>query len=343
MPVTSLLSLQTDMQGYQRSCVLAALAELDIATCILTQKASPTAKQIASLTDSDERGISVLLDALAGLGYLNKVGTGSTARFSVPVALAPYLDSRSPLTQIPMMRHRACILRNWSRLSWAVHDGCPPKSDSFLGEKQDRVSFLQGMHSVATTIMKDVMDSLEKAGIFSILKEKPITLLDVGGASGSYTQAFLERLPQSKAILFDLPSGITQARARFVGSPLESRVTLVEGDFTRDALPGPCDFAWVSAIIHQLDREGSRELYAKIGESLTPGGMIAIRDFVMEDSGISPSSGALFGINMLVQTSKGRVHTFSEIREDLEKAGFVDVCHAVDTPTMAAIVTGRYR
>jgi len=54
-----------------------------------------------------------------------------------------------------------------------------------------------------------------------------------------------------------------------------------------------------------------------------PGGRIAIRDILMEESRAEPVSGALFAVNMLVATEGGGTYTFTELREDLEKAGFV--------------------
>ncbi len=65
----------------------------------------------------------------------------------------------------------------------------------------------------------------------------------------------------------------------------------------------------------------------------------AIRNFVMDKSRTSPKSDAFFGINMLVQTEIGMVYTYDKIKEDLERLGFTDICHAADAPTMSAIVT----
>jgi len=51
--------------------------------------------------------------------------------------------------------------------------------------------------------------------------------------------------------------------------------------------------------------------------------------------------GALFGINMFLNTPSGMVYTYREIKEDLEQAGFTQVAHAVDVPSMAAVVTAK--
>ncbi len=333
--------LQRDMQGYMPASILAALAELDVGTTILQNGNSLGLREVAVLCGCDQRGCEVLLDSLVALAYFTKSGVGDEARYSVAEAYRESLDSRHPASYIPMMRHLACKQRAWVRLSRAVREGRPQQAEpSILGEEQDRISFIMGMHAIAARAQQAVMRSLDRAGVLNFSRQD-LRILDVGGASGTYTEAFLNRLPGSSATIFDLAVGIEQARQRFSGTGLASRLTLVTGDFTRDSLPRGFDFAWVSAIIHQMDRGASRTLYAKILDALNPGGMIAIRDYVMEPGRTSPVGGALFGINMLVNTAGGRVYTFAEIEEDLLSAGFSAITHAVQTADMCAVVTAR--
>ncbi|MCL1890308.1 MAG: acetylserotonin O-methyltransferase, partial [Desulfovibrionaceae bacterium] len=336
MNISPFERLRGEMSGYMRVSILAVLAELDFGTVILENGNSLGAAELAARCSCDRRGAEVLLDALAALGYLLKEGTGGEARYSVVEGYKTYLDSRHPATFIPMMRHMACGQRSWARLTWSVKEGGPQKRESsILGAEQDRVSFIMGMNSIASRLADGVVRSLREAGILSFGKENP-RILDIGGASGTYTEAFLKELPGSSATIFDLPVGIAQAKSRFTGSEMEARVTLVEGDFTEVSLPPGFDFAWISAIIHQMDRGGSRALYAKALDALNPGGMAAVRDYVMSADRLSPLEGAVFGINMFVNTPGGMVYTYREIKEDLELAGFVDGTQAGDAPDMTA-------
>jgi hypothetical protein len=45
----------------------------------------------------------------------------------------------------------------------------------------------------------------------------------------------------------------------------------------------------------------------------------------MDESRTYPPDGALFALNMLVNTEGGDTYTFAEVKESLEKAGFVNV------------------
>jgi predicted O-methyltransferase YrrM len=329
------------MSAYMKVSVLAAFAELDFGTVILEHGNSLGAAELAEHCQCDGRGTETLLDVLAAIGYLRKSGTGAEARYSVVEDYKAFLDSRHPSTFIPMMRHMANGQRTWARLTWSVKDGRPQERiPSILGAEQDRISFIMGMNSIATRLAGEVMNSLRKVGILPFSNQNP-RILDIGGASGTYTEAFLKEMPGASATIFDLPVGIAQAKKRFTDSPFGSRVTLVEGDFTKDPLPSGFDFAWISAIIHQMDRNESRMLYAKALNALAPGGMAAVRDYVMSEDRLMPADGALFGINMFVNTQNGMVYTYREIKEDLEAAGFAQVTHAVDVPSMAAVVTAK--
>ena len=330
--------LERDMEGFKRANVLGTMAEFDFATLILEAGNSMTAAQLAARAQCDARATECLLDALVGMGYFAKNGFS----YSVREEFVPYLDSRTPVTQVPIMRHYAGLQRAWNRLSYAVKEGKPQKQNcqpGILGPEQDRVSFIMGMNSVAVRLTDGVLSSMHEAKVLPLAKGAAI--LDVGGASGTYTRAFLQDMPDTTAVIFDLPPVIEMAKKSFAGDPLEGRVGFVAGDFHEDELPSGFDFVWVSAIIHQMDREESVRLYQKCLRALKPGGTIAIRDFIMDETRTSPCAGTLFGINMLVNRAGGRVFSFPEIREDLEKAGFVQPVHAVNVPTMCAIATAR--
>jgi hypothetical protein len=150
-------------------------------------------------------------------------------------------------------------------------------------------------------------------------------LLDVGGASGTYTLAFLRKYPSLHATIFDLDTVIPMARARIEKEGLTGRVSFAAGDFYRDELPHGYDLVLLSAIIHQNDPRENVDLYRKALNALVPGGKILIRDHIMEEDRTKPVPGTLFAINMLVNTRGGNTYTFKEIQRDLHAAGFKNV------------------
>jgi predicted O-methyltransferase YrrM len=166
-------------------------------------------------------------------------------------------------------------------------------------------------------------------------------LLDIGGASGTWTIAFLQAAPQARATLFDLPEVIPLAHRRLTEAKVIDRVTLTAGDFNMDDLPGGADLAWLSSVAHNNSRQQNRILYAKIHKALAPGSVLVIRDVVMDRARTNPVVGALFAVNMLVQTEGGTSYTLDEFRDDLTLAGFVDIEMIHKDTGMSSLIIAR--
>jgi precorrin-6B methylase 2 len=312
--------------AFMPGCVIGAAAELDVFT-VLGEDSLP-ADEIATQLATDGRATTMLLDALAALNVLDK----RDGRYSVPEPLRPVLTITRDETILPMLHHRMNMMRHWTQLAWTVRSGKPvERQASIRGAAADRASFVAAMHAISGQVADTVV---------ARFGPPPFShLLDVGGASGTWTIAFLRAMPGAHATLFDLPDAIQQAEARLAGTEYADRVTLVAGDFYRDDLPGGADLAWVSAIVHQHSREHNRQLFGKVHAALAPGGRIALRDVVMDASRTQPTAGTLFAINMLVQTETGGTFTFDELAEDLRAAGFTDPEWTVHDDGMSSVVT----
>jgi SAM-dependent methyltransferase len=316
------------MSANMPGCVLGAAAELDLFTRLGERSAD--AEQISGELGSDRRATAMLLDALAAMGVLDK----QRNQYQVPEQLRPLLQKDSPDSILPMVLHRMNMLRAWSQLAWVVKAGIPaPRQASIRGAAADREAFIAAMHTVSGPAADEVVSRLGPP-TFS-------HLLDVGGASGTWTLAFLRAMPGARATIFDLPDAIAQAEARIQDSGFADRIDLVAGDFYDDDLPSGADLAWVSAIVHQHSRQHNRALFQKVFEALQPGGRIAIRDIVMDPDRTSPPAGAMFAINMLVGTQSGGTFTFEELAEDLAAAGFEAPDLTVKDEAMSSIVTAR--
>ena len=318
------------MRAYQVPCLFAAAADLD-----LFEKLAPaprTAAEVAAAAGCDLRAVTILLDALAAVGVIVK----QDEQYSISPELAPFLCEAFPQSVMAMLRHQANCLRRWSRLPWTVHSGKPEyPGPSIRGEDADKASFIEAMHVVSRDVADELVQKIHPGSVRCVL--------DLGGASGSWTLAWLKAEPQSRAIIFDLPHVIPMARECFATSPFADRVELCAGDFYTDDLPKGADLAWVSAIIHQNSPDQNRALYRRIAAALEPQGWIYIRDIVMEPSRTAPVAGALFSVNMLSATEGGNSYCWTEIQEDLQSAGFADVQLVRRDEGMLSIVRARVR
>jgi hypothetical protein len=80
-------------------------------------------------------------------------------------------------------------------------------------------------------------------------------------------------------------------------------------------------------------------LLKKCAAALNPGGTVAVQEVPINDDMASPPRGALFAVNMLVNTPEGRCYPLAEIEEMLKEAGFAGV--GGRTLNETTLVTGR--
>ena len=294
-------------RAFQESRVLLTGAELDLFT--LLAPAPMEAPDIAARIGADLRALTIELDALAAMGLLVKRENA----YQTEPSAAKLLASGRPGSVLPMVLHHAGLWGRWTGLTHAV---AGPQAEKKMDEASLR-SFIGGMHVIAAPLAARIVE-LVKPGTSR-------RLLDVGGASGTYTLAFLAASPEMQATLFDRVAVVELARERLREAGVLDRVTLAPGDFYSDPLPGGHDLVFVSAIIHQNDPVQNVELFRKAFAALEPGGRIVVRDHVLSPDRTTPRSGALFAVNMLTVFGGGNSYTLAEISDALTQAGFGQV------------------
>lgn len=297
-------------RSYQNGCVLVAGAEVGVFDA-LAEAHSASAGELAKRLDADLRGMTILLDALAALGLLVK----TDERYALAPGAAELLTARGAQSVQAMILHQGNCLRRWSRLAEVVRSGSPVDvAPSVRGADADHAAFITAMDNISGPVADRIVGDLQPLPFRH--------LLDVGGASGTWTLAFLRTDPQARATIFDLPHVLPFARQRIAAGGMSDRVDFAGGDFLSDSLPSGADLAWVSAIVHQNSRAQNRQMFQAIAAALAPGGAVLVRDMVMEESHTAPPAGALFAVNMLVATQAGGTFTLRELSEDLHSAGF---------------------
>jgi precorrin-6B methylase 2 len=323
--VENILSLS---RNYQSAAVLAAAAELNLFSALASGPAD--AAQLATVLRSNLRGLVVLLNALTALHLLEKRDN----TYDLADGVKSLLTEGGNQTVLSMVQHQANCLRRWAQPATVVKTGHPASHiPSVRGESGDEEAFIGAMHNISAPIADTVIQAIQPLHFHH--------LLDVGGASGTWTMAFLRACPRATATLFDLPCVIPLAQKRLSSAGFLDRVQLAAGSFHENELPLGADLAWVSSIVHQNSREQNRELFAKVFRALQPGGRIAIRDIIMETDRIRPEAGGLFAVNMLVATESGGTFTFAELSEDLVTAGFQAPSMARRDEGMHSIVIAR--
>jgi len=315
-----------DARGFFKSRVILTAADLDLFTEL--EKTPASAKELVEKMDSEERATTRLLDCLVTFDLLEK----RNGKYHV-TERGSCLSARHPKSVLPMVLHYDHLWHNWSLLTQKVQTGETLGREPIIeaGDERQR-AFIGAMHVVGREVSVEIADD------YDLTPYKK--LLDVGGASGTYAIAFLKKNTNMGAVIFDFENVLEMAKDRIESEGLKDRVEFVSGDFYEDEFPNGCDLALLSAIIHQNSPEENLKLYKKVFGALEPNGKILIRDHIMDESRTKPPAGALFALNMLVNTRGGDTYTYSEVEKTLKGAGFVDIKQVRSGPKMDCLVEG---
>ncbi|MCE9603615.1 MAG: methyltransferase domain-containing protein [Planctomycetia bacterium] len=155
-------------------------------------------------------------------------------------------------------------------------------------------------------------------------------LLDLGGGTGIYSIALVQKNPELKAIVFDRPEVLKVAAEMTAAYGVNERVELVPGDMFADPLPTGCDVVLLSNILHDWDLPECTTLLARAADALPPaeqgagqgaGGRIVIHDVFLNDALDGPLPIALYSAALFTLT-EGRAYSANEYRAMLRSIGF---------------------
>lgn len=314
--------------GYWQACALHAGVKIDLFTPL--SHAAATTGELAGQLDVNERGLGMLLDALAALRLLEKNGDCYHATVFAGQFLAR--DSADYLGHILLHHHH--LVDSWARLDEAVKHGRPVRQRvSHEAEQAERESFLLGMFNLAMLLAPLVVEQVDMSGRHH--------LLDLGGGPGTYAIHFCRQNPQLKATVFDLSTTRTIAEATIRHFKLEDRIDFVAGDFQADPLIGRYDAAWLSHVLHGEGQQGCERMLRKTVAALEPGGILLVQEFILGDSRDQPLFPALFSLNMLLGTPEGKSYSEGEIRSLLESSGLCQVERLnMNLPNGAGVMRG---
>lgn len=145
-------------------------------------------------------------------------------------------------------------------------------------------------------------------------------LLDVGGGTGIYSYALLQKNPQLQAIVFDRPEVLKVAEQMGEQYGVLDRAELVSGDMFADPLPGGADMILLSNILHDWDVPECRQLVERCARALAPSGRLLIHDVFLNDALDGPLPIALYSASLFSLT-EGRAYSAGEYRTWLAEAG----------------------
>jgi len=145
-------------------------------------------------------------------------------------------------------------------------------------------------------------------------------LLDIGGGTGIYAFALLQRNPSLRAIVWDRASVLKVAHEMALQHGVADRVEFRPGDMFHDPVPTGCDAMLLSNVLHDWDVPECEALVSRCAAALPPGGRLLIHDVFLNDNLDGPLPIALYSAALFCIT-EGRAYSGKEYRQWMQAAG----------------------
>jgi hypothetical protein len=111
------------------------------------------------------------------------------------------------------------------------------------------------------------------------------------------------------------------AKKRIQQFNLSERITVLSGDFTKDALPS-AQVITMGNIIHGTDEENKQLLVNKVYGSLPENGVFIAIENIIDDERRINTFGLLMSLNMLIENGNAFDYMPSDFKRWATKAGF---------------------
>jgi hypothetical protein len=291
-----------------------------------------TTADLAAATGTHAPSLYRVLRTLAGLGVVTEP---EEQRFAL-TPLGEALQTGAPGAA------RAAILtlggdwtwRGWERFLYSVETG---RSGLEAASGMSVFEYL-GKHPEEAALFAETMIGFHGAEAPAVAAAYDFsafgTIVDVGGSTGNLLATILERHPQPRGVLFDLPHVIRDAPQAVAARKLTERITLEAGDFFQ-AVPAGGDAYVLSHIIHDWTEDRCVTILDNCRKAMGPRGKLLIVEMVLP-SGDAPHPGKLLDMLMLVGPG-GQERTEAEYRALLRKAGLA-LTRVVPTPSPVSVV-----
>jgi ubiquinone/menaquinone biosynthesis C-methylase UbiE len=144
-------------------------------------------------------------------------------------------------------------------------------------------------------------------------------ILDIGGGTGIYSIALLQKHPTLKAIIFDRAEVLKVAAEMAATCGVSDRITLQPGDMFTGLLPANADIILLSNILHDWDVPECQTLINRCATALGPSARLIIHDVFLNDDLTGPLPLTLYSAALFTMT-EGRAYSAAEYRQMLQQA-----------------------
>src|SRR5260370_23821463 len=256
--------------------MIGVAAELELADVI--NAGAKTAEEIANAKGLHASSLYRLLRGLASHGIFAEQEDGTFAQ--TPRSDALRKDVPHSAWGMAQLTTRPWSVRAWTELRHSIRVGTPAFEhvngmqlfEYFNKHANELELFAEAMRSFSVATGAAVAETYDFSGIR--------TLADIGGSQGLILSLVLQKYPDMRGILFDLPTVVKGAPNFIKSYGLDSRIDVRSGNFF-EFIPGGADAYLLKHILHDWGDEDCLRILKNIYAVAEPGTKLLIVDAVI--------------------------------------------------------------
>ena len=263
---------------------------------------------LARCTNAPERTVRIVADALVALGLLNRGSEGyrnSSAAQSLLVGEGP-ADLRPALRLYDRISYP-----DWMELSGAVRSGEPARRAL---SDEDQAVLSAGVDALSESAAR----ALALAYDFSPHRR----LLDLGGGTGAFLSAALQRHKSLSGTLIDRPAVTKIARERLAAGGFAARSAVIAGDILEVDFPPGHDAVLIANVMHLMGPEKNQGLLRRVRAAAAAPDRLLLVDFFTDPTHTQPLFAALMAGSFLTGYGEGDVYSEEEVTRWLMATGW---------------------
>ncbi len=316
------------IQGHARYWVTNTAVRLGVFAAL--QSGGRSAAELATTLALAPQHLEVLLDALVGVGLLERAGDA----YLLGDVAAGFLVPGRERYMGDLVLHSPGRHENWPLLAETVRSGRP----AFPVDED--VRFWRDISAAAfTTQLAVARRTAQLAGLGG---DAPLRILDLGAGAAPWSVALLEALPNATAVANDLPGVADLARDAANVHDVTARLTVQEGDFQlTDFGAAAYDVVVLANVVRTEGVECAPRLLLRAASWLRPGGTMLIADYFLDEERRTAQTALLLGATMMANTRRGRTFTVAQHHRWLRDCGFDRVDLLAPLPNAQVLAARR--